>query len=48
MELIKLRCEYLHSFKKFLHALGQSSMYKSMTISPLLVSSNTDIKFAQL
>lgn len=32
---------HLHSFRKFLQASGQSSVYRSTTMSPLLVSSST-------
>jgi hypothetical protein len=32
---------YLQSFRKFLQVLGASSTYRSITISPLLVSSST-------
>lgn len=34
---------HLHSFRKFLHVSGQSDVNKSTTISPLLVSSSTDM-----
>ena len=37
------RQAYLQSFKKLLDASGQSSVYRSTTRSPLLVSSRTDI-----
>ena len=33
----------LQSLRKFVQALGQSSVYKSITRSPLLVSKRTDI-----
>lgn len=34
---------YLQSFKKFLHVRGQRSVCKSTTMSPKLVTINTDI-----
>ena len=34
-------CPYLHSLRKFVAALGHSSVSRSTTISPLLVSNKT-------
>ena len=39
---------YLQSLRKLVEALGQSSVIRSTTISPLLVSSSTAISFCKL
>ena len=39
---------HLQSFRKLVEALGQSSVIRSTTISPLLVSSSTAISFCKL